>query len=147
MQSHGLPGTRFEFELTETVLMKDAVRSTKQLVALKSLGASIAIDDFGTGFSSLAYLTEFPIDKLKIDRSFINRLQHSANELEIVSTILAMANKLGMVVIAEGVETATQLARLRELGCDLYQGYFLSRPVTAEALRQMLIDRGRLAVP
>ncbi|MEW8561150.1 MAG: EAL domain-containing protein, partial [Candidatus Thiodiazotropha sp.] len=96
--------------------------------------------DFGTGYSSLAYLTRFPIDKLKIDRSFIQKI-HAEDENEvIVSTIHAMAHNLNMQVTAEGVETALQLAKLRNLGCDYYQGYFFSRPVPANAFHRLLRD-------
>ncbi|MCG7973353.1 MAG: EAL domain-containing protein, partial [Candidatus Thiodiazotropha taylori] len=93
--------------------------------------ATISIDDFGTGFSSLSYLTRFPIDKLKIDRSFISQVCEEDDKQVIVSTIIAMAKNLSMTVTAEGVETATQLMLLRNQACDYYQGYFYSRPVSA----------------
>ncbi|MCU7812173.1 MAG: EAL domain-containing protein [Candidatus Thiodiazotropha sp. (ex Notomyrtea botanica)] len=138
LQRHQLSGENFEFELTETVLMKNPEKTARQLERLKALGASIAIDDFGTGFSSLAYLTRFPIDKLKIDRSFVMQIHDTADKQEIVSTIHAMAKNLDMLVTAEGVETATQLMILRNLGCDLYQGYFFSRPISGQAFCSML---------
>ncbi|MCG7896036.1 MAG: EAL domain-containing protein [Candidatus Thiodiazotropha taylori] len=126
-----LTGDRLELELTERVLMHDAEKTAAKLRRLRSLGATISIDDFGTGFSSLSYLTRFPIDKLKIDRSFISQVCEQEDKQVIVSTIIAMAKNLSMTVTAEGVETATQLMLLRNHACDYYQGYFYSRPVSA----------------
>ncbi|MCG8076558.1 MAG: EAL domain-containing protein [Candidatus Thiodiazotropha taylori] len=118
--------------------MHDTEQSIKKIGQLSEMGVTMAIDDFGTGYSSLAYLTRFPIDKLKIDRSFINKMQNEEESEEIVSTIHAMARNLNMHVTAEGVETALQLAKLRHLGCDYYQGYFFSRPVPAAEFYELL---------
>ena len=118
--------------------MNNADKTAAKLMHLKELGATIAIDDFGTGFSSLAYLTRFPIDKLKIDRSFVSQLCEVHDKQVIVSTIVAMAKNLSMQVVAEGVETATQLQLLKTQGCDFAQGYFFSRPISAEQFTQLL---------
>ncbi|MEW8438085.1 MAG: EAL domain-containing protein [Candidatus Thiodiazotropha taylori] len=133
-----LTGDRLELELTERVLMHDAEKTAAKLRRLRSLGATISIDDFGTGFSSLSYLTRFPIDKLKIDRSFISQVCEEEDKQVIVSTIIAMAKNLHMSVTAEGVETATQLMLLRNQACDYYQGYFYSRPVSADDFTVLL---------
>jgi len=111
------------------------------LHALKGLGIALAIDDFGTGYSSLAYLQRFPIDQLKIDQSFVRDISKDGGDGELVSTIIAMARKLRMKVLAEGVETAEQYAYLLEQGCDAYQGYLYSRPLPVEAFEALLADK------
>ncbi|MCG7904646.1 MAG: EAL domain-containing protein, partial [Candidatus Thiodiazotropha weberae] len=136
-----LTGDRLEIELTERILMHDVDKTIAKLMRLKSLGATISIDDFGTGFSSLSYLTRFPIDKLKIDRSFISQVCEEDDKQVIVSTIIAMAKNLSMDVTAEGVETATQLMLLRNQDCDFYQGYFYSRPLSASDFKALLHNR------
>ncbi|WP_316369082.1 bifunctional diguanylate cyclase/phosphodiesterase [Candidatus Thiodiazotropha sp. CDECU1] len=135
-----IPVKRLQLEITETVLMHDTEQTIMKIRQLNEMGVAMAIDDFGTGYSSLAYLTRFPIDILKIDRSFIHRMQAEEENEEIVSTIHLMARNLKMHVTAEGVETAVQLAKLRNLGCDYYQGYFFSRPVPEKAFHQLLLD-------
>ena len=100
---------------------------------LKALGIQLSIDDFGTGYSSLSYLHQFPVDTLKIDQSFVSRLDATSQNLEIVRTIVMLAHNLGMDVIAEGVETADQALQLRRLGCEFAQGFLYSRPVDAAA--------------
>ena len=134
----GLPAERLELELTESVVMQQAAESIEHLNALKALGVRLSIDDFGTGYSSLAYLKRFPIDKLKIDRSFVDGLPDDRDDREIASTIIAMARSLGLRVLAEGVETRAQLEFLRERGCDEYQGYLFSKPVPADAIEVLL---------
>jgi diguanylate cyclase (GGDEF)-like protein/PAS domain S-box-containing protein len=121
-------------EITETVLMKDAPESLAVLQALKALGVSISIDDFGTGYSSLSYLKRFPVDVLKIDRSFVSGLGQDPDDLAIVQAIVALARSLGMSTVAEGVETQAQLDVLRGLGCTAAQGYLLGRPGAADDL-------------
>ncbi len=130
----GLPASQLELELTESVLMEQADQAIATLDALKALGVRLAIDDFGTGYSSLAYLKRFPIDKLKIDQSFVAGLAEDADDREIAATIIAMARGLHLDVLAEGVETQQQLALLRQFGCEQYQGYLFGRPVPAEEL-------------
>jgi EAL domain-containing protein (putative c-di-GMP-specific phosphodiesterase class I) len=105
---------------------------------LHALGIRLAIDNFGTGFSSLAYLKRFPLDRLKIDRSFISSISRYQDNLSIASTIIAMGHSLGFEVLAEGVETEEQLNFLRDKGCDFYQGYIKSKPISAEEFTELL---------
>jgi diguanylate cyclase (GGDEF)-like protein/PAS domain S-box-containing protein len=143
LEDTGLPGEWLELELTESVLMDDSAGMIETLDRLKALGVKIAIDDFGTGYSSLAYLKRYPIDKIKIDRSFVTDIPIDPDDIAITSAIISMAKSLRIAVIAEGVENGAQLAFLRALGCDEVQGYFLSRPLTAEAMTQQLRDFDR----
>jgi len=108
---------------------------------LRKQGVRLAIDDFGTGYSSLAYLKHFPLDLLKIDKSFIDDIPHLQDDMEIAATIIAMGHILGFKVLAEGVETIAQLEFLQEKGCDTYQGYIKSKPVPAEEFAQLLHDQ------
>lgn len=117
-----------EVEITEGLLMRDTLQTKRTLRGLKDLGVRIAIDDFGTGYSSLAYLHRFAVDTLKIDRSFVNRIEEEKEGAVITSAIISLGHKLGLDVIAEGVETEGQLARLLDDGCDFGQGYYLGRP-------------------
>jgi diguanylate cyclase (GGDEF)-like protein len=127
-----------ELELTESVLMRDAEATGSLLRALAGLGIKLAVDDFGTGYSSLSYLRQFPIDTLKIDQSFVSRMSHNPDDAAIVSAVISMAKALRLHVIAEGVETAEQLAFLLAQHCDEGQGYFFGRPMAAEALAVLL---------
>lgn len=129
---------RIAFEITESILAPENSEFTDYLSTLKQAGCTISLDDFGTGYSSLSYLRTFPIDKLKIDRSFIADLEDNEEALTLVSTIIAMAKALGMKTIAEGVETVGQLHKLEELGCDYIQGYFFSRPLPGDELKTYL---------
>jgi diguanylate cyclase (GGDEF)-like protein/PAS domain S-box-containing protein len=137
----GLPADCLELELTESMLMDDAEQSIETLNALKQLGVHLAIDDFGTGFSSLAYLKRFPIDKLKVDQSFIRGLAIDPNDREIVTTIIAMARGMKLQALAEGVENHEQLTFLRQQGCDFYQGYLFCKPGPAEQIEAWLRQR------
>jgi len=128
----GLPPACLEVELTESILMHDVTSAMQTLHELKRLGLCIAVDDFGTGYSSLNYLKQFPIDVLKIDRSFVDGLPEGEQDAQIARAIIAMAHSLNMMVIAEGVESQAQLDFLREHGCDEVQGYLLGRPVQAQ---------------
>ena len=125
----GLPARHLEIEITESALMAQGVEAVGKLAALKALGVSIAIDDFGTGYSSLAYLKRFPIDKLKIDRSFITDIPASATSMEIVAAIIRLARSLKVEPLAEGVETRDQADFLRAAGCDIAQGYYFAKPM------------------
>ncbi|MFD1036199.1 putative bifunctional diguanylate cyclase/phosphodiesterase [Sphingomonas hankookensis] len=138
---HGLRGDRFTIELTESAFVVDPDRTLHTMLALKDLGASIAMDDFGTGYSNLAYLQKLPIDKLKIDRSFITGMLADRDKVAIVRAILSLAQALGMRTTAEGIETQELEHTLVALGCAFGQGYFYSRPVDAEAAYQLLLDR------
>jgi diguanylate cyclase len=118
-------------ELTESALMKDPDEAVAILKSLRETGLGVSIDDFGTGYSSLAYLRRFPLDELKIDRSFL--MEANADSVAIVSAIIALAHSLRLSVVAEGVEHERQLEFLRSRNCDQYQGYYFSRPVPADA--------------
>ncbi len=134
----GLMSRHLELEITETALIEDGPENETKLAALKDLGVRIAIDDFGTGYSSLAYLKRFPIDKLKIDQSFVRDIPLDSSNMEIVAAIIAMAKTLKLEVLAEGVETDAQFAFLKQQGCDVAQGYLFSRPVAADAMQTIL---------
>ena len=135
LAASGLPADCLELELTESILMNDVGETMQVLASLKKLGLCIAVDDFGTGYSSLNYLKQFPIDVLKIDRSFVDGLPGGQQDAQIARAIIAMAHSLNLAVIAEGVETQQQLDFLREHGCDAVQGYLLGRPMTAAQFR------------
>ena len=131
------PAQLLELELTESAIMAQGDQAPAALAALKRLGVSLAIDDFGTGYSSLAYLKRFAVDKLKIDRSFMRDIPQDINDVEIAATIIAMAKNLKLKVLAEGVETAEQLAFLQIHDCDAWQGYHFSRPLPAADFLEM----------
>jgi diguanylate cyclase (GGDEF)-like protein/PAS domain S-box-containing protein len=133
-----LPGERLVLEITESVLMDDPKDAAETLKQIKALNVGLSIDDFGTGYSSLSYLQQFPIDSLKIDRMFVAKIGGPGESPEIVHAILTLAQRLGIEVIAEGVETEAQLAQLLEMGCNLAQGYLFSRPVDGDAARAFL---------
>ncbi len=130
-----------EIELTESTLMTDLEESVSALRQLRAMGVSIAIDDFGTGYSSLSYLRKLPIDKLKIDRSFVRDITGSRTDELIVRAIISLAHSVGLQVVAEGVETAEQLEFLRSLECDQWQGYYCCQPQPASSIEEMLTDR------
>jgi diguanylate cyclase (GGDEF)-like protein/PAS domain S-box-containing protein len=138
LKKYGIPPEKLEIELTETGLMEDPFRAQKTIAALTSLGVRIAIDDFGTGYSSLKYLADFAPHTLKIDQSFTAKLAHDAATRIIVEGIIGLSHKLGIVVIAEGVEQQEQLNILREVKCDYVQGFFLGRPETPECFSASL---------
>ncbi|MDR9753063.1 EAL domain-containing protein [Pseudomonas sp. SZMC_28357] len=131
LKDTGLPPACLELELTESILMREVSEAMQILASLKNLGLSIAVDDFGTGYSSLNYLKQFPIDVLKIDRTFVDGLPSGEQDAQIARAIIAMAHSLNLAVIAEGVETHEQLDFLREHGCDEVQGYLFGRPMPA----------------
>ncbi|NIL19928.1 EAL domain-containing protein [Pseudomonas sp. AN3A02] len=131
LKDTGLPPACLELELTESILMREVNEAMQILASLKNLGLSIAVDDFGTGYSSLNYLKQFPIDVLKIDRTFVDGLPSGEQDAQIARAIIAMAHSLNLAVIAEGVETHEQLDFLREHGCDEVQGYLFGRPMPA----------------
>jgi EAL domain-containing protein (putative c-di-GMP-specific phosphodiesterase class I) len=132
LRGRDIDPTRLEFEITETLLASNASEHAEVLRKLGAMGCAIAVDDFGTGYSSLSYLKRLPIDTVKIDRSFVRDIVDDPDDLAIVSAVVAMAKKLKLEVVAEGVEKAEQLTVLRDIGCDRYQGYLFSPPVPAE---------------
>jgi EAL domain-containing protein (putative c-di-GMP-specific phosphodiesterase class I) len=138
LREAGLASQLLKLEITESVAMQDADSTARTLDRLKVLGIKVAIDDFGTGYSSLSYLKRFPVDALKIDRSFVDGLGEDSQDTAIVQSIVALAKSLGVGVTGEGVETATQASELRALGCDRGQGYLFSKPVPAVALGDLL---------
>ncbi|NKN32071.1 EAL domain-containing protein [Marichromatium bheemlicum] len=139
LQLTGLPPELLELELTESTLMQHDRRGMETLEALRALGIALSIDDFGTGYSSLAYLKQLPIDKLKIDKSFVQGIPEDRNDAEIAATIIAMARNLNLRVLAEGVETEAQRDFLRRAGCDAYQGYLFSRPLPGAAFARQYL--------
>jgi diguanylate cyclase (GGDEF)-like protein len=138
LETAGLAPELLCVEITESALVDDAAATLGTLNRLKELGVTLALDDFGTGYSSLTYVRRFPIDTLKIDRTFIDGIVGSSEDEAIVTAVLSMGRALGVHVVAEGVETEEQAARLRVLGCQLAQGYLFSRPVAPEAVRDLL---------
>jgi diguanylate cyclase (GGDEF)-like protein/PAS domain S-box-containing protein len=138
LERNGLAPKQLCLEITETALIEETAEARETLEAIAALGVHIALDDFGTGYSSLAHVRQFPVDVLKIDRSFVDRLETNDRERQIVAAVTAMAHVLKMIVIAEGIETPGQLAQLTDLGCDYAQGYLLARPMRPEALALLL---------
>lgn len=134
----GVSAAQVELEITETMLMQDVRRSTEILHDFRQLGGTITIDDFGTGYSSLSYLKNFPLDKLKIDKTFIDDIDRNKKDEGLAKTIITMGHGLGLTVVAEGVETAEQLEKLRELECDIIQGYYFCPPLPAASLTDKL---------
>ena len=138
LETAGLPAESLTLEITESAMMHDTETAVARLKELKDLGVSLAVDDFGTGYSSLSYLQRFPIDSLKIDRSFVAGIDGDAEQSALARAIVRLAQTLQLNAVAEGVETASQLERLRELGCRYAQGYFLARPQDADSLGVVL---------
>jgi len=134
----GLDPIWLELEITESLVMRNADYTFEVLQRIRDMGVQISIDDFGTGYSSLSYLKRFPVDSLKVDRSFIRDVPHDSDDVAITQAIIAMAHSLGLKVIAEGVETEEQLHFLRELKCDLVQGYIFSEPLPADKFEVLL---------
>ncbi len=138
IQRTGIAPAQLELEITESVVIHGFELARAQLDAIKDLGVKLAIDDFGTGYSSLSYLHHFPLDTLKVDRSFVNAMSGGSRNIEIVRAIITLSQQLAMNVIAEGIETIEEAATLRDLGCDYGQGYHFSRPLTAPDISSWL---------
>jgi diguanylate cyclase (GGDEF)-like protein len=136
LQRYGLPAGRLELEITESVILADPMRARVVLSRLNALGVQLAIDDFGSGYSSLAYLKRLPVGQIKIDRSFVMNMERDENDAVIVRSTIDLARNLGLSVVAEGVETEPVWVDLARLECDFAQGYYLSRPIPAQALAQ-----------
>ncbi len=138
LQKYNTRPSCIELEVTENILIEDTKKVSEKLTILKNMGVKISIDDFGTGYASLRYLQNLPIDMIKIDRSFVDHINDNSNDLAIVKTIITMAENLNLQVIAEGVETQDQLDILKDLGCELYQGYLFSKPVCRDKFVEMV---------
>jgi EAL domain-containing protein (putative c-di-GMP-specific phosphodiesterase class I) len=138
LHTTGIDPNKLKLEITETVVMENVTMATEMLEHLRSLGIQLSIDDFGTGYSSLSYLHSLPIDTLKIDRSFVSRMNENNDNKEIVRTIILLAQNLGLAVIAEGVETREQVAMLNELKCNQGQGFFFARPLATDAAGKLI---------
>jgi diguanylate cyclase (GGDEF)-like protein/PAS domain S-box-containing protein len=147
LDTHSLPAHHLELEITESGLMQQGDHSEAFLHSLRAMGVQLAIDDFGTGYSSLSHLKRFPVSKLKIDRSFIRDLMTDPTDAQLVNAMVAMGRSLGISVLAEGVETEAQLQRLKSIGCDAVQGYFLGRPEPATTARHWLRRTSTTADP
>lgn len=141
----GIRPSSLKIEITESAVMGDGENAIELLERIKSTGISLSIDDFGTGYSNLSYLHKFPIDYLKIDRSFVSAMDNGGENEEIVKTIIALAKALRLAVIAEGIETKEQFQKLREFGCEFGQGYYFSRPLPVSAIEPLLAEDGEWA--
>ncbi len=141
LQENRLPAECLEFELTESLLIREDAAILDTLTALKGLGVKLSIDDFGTGYSSLAYLKRFNVDKLKIDQSFIRELCSNPDDEAIVSAVITMARQLRLRTVAEGVENAEQATMLRRFDCDEVQGFLFGRPMPAADFQALLGHR------
>jgi diguanylate cyclase (GGDEF)-like protein len=144
IQDNSLDSRALKLEITESVAMQDIDATVVKLDALKALGIQLAIDDFGTGYSSLGYLKRFPVDTLKIDRSFIERIGLDIQDAAIVQSVVALAKTLHLSVVGEGIESPAQAAQLRALGCDRGQGFLFARPQSAEAITTLFRQAGGL---
>lgn len=138
MTQYGISGELLEFEITEGVLTGNTEESIAALTALKKTRIRLSIDDFGTGYSSLSYLKKFPVDVLKIDQAFIRECSVNIEDAAICKAIITLAKSLGLEVIAEGVENQEQLQFLKQHHCDVYQGYYFSRPIAAKHAMTLL---------
>ncbi|MBY0467965.1 MAG: EAL domain-containing protein, partial [Burkholderiaceae bacterium] len=147
MDEHRIDPAMVELELTETFLMENAIFTVDSLEKLKQIGVSLSIDDFGTGYSSLNYLHQFPIDKLKIDQSFVRDILDDPTDWAITKAIIGLGHTLGLRVVAEGVERGQEAEWLRDAGCDELQGYLFSRPMAAEAAEVWLASRSLAPAP
>jgi predicted signal transduction protein with EAL and GGDEF domain len=141
LEETGVSPEQIALEITEGAVLVSAEHVTATLNELRDMGIKISLDDFGTGYSSLTYLKRFPVEVVKIDRSFVRDIEHDASDATIVSTVIAMAESMNLTVVAEGVETEAQLGFLRERGCDEFQGYLVSAPVPPEELQELLMGR------
>ena len=138
LEESGVPPERLELELTESVVMQDARKADDMLSRLSRIGIKLAIDDFGTGYSSLSYLKRFAVDRLKIDQSFVRDMTHNNDDAEIARAIINLGHTLGLEIVSEGVETKEQLELLKQQGCDIIQGYYISKPIPASDIPDFL---------
>jgi EAL domain-containing protein (putative c-di-GMP-specific phosphodiesterase class I) len=144
LEAAALPPRYLGLEVTETALVQEGHagdRSRAELRELHELGVRIAVDDFGTGFSSLGQLRSFPVDMIKVDRSFVQGIEHDAKDAAITANLVSLAHALGLLAIAEGIESDGQLTSLRELGCDLAQGFLFARPAPPAEIDRLFAER------
>jgi EAL domain-containing protein (putative c-di-GMP-specific phosphodiesterase class I) len=145
LERTGVDARFLELEITESMLMLDPARAKATLDRLSSIGLSLSVDDFGTGYSSLANLKRLPVDVIKIDKSFVIDMPHDPSDAAIVRSTIDLAHNLGLKVVAEGVESHEAWRRLEELGCDLAQGFHVSRPLPADAMTRLLAEHRHTA--
>jgi EAL domain-containing protein (putative c-di-GMP-specific phosphodiesterase class I) len=141
LTTYGVAPQLLQLEVTESALMTEPARAQRLLKELSALGVRISIDDFGAGYTSLGQLTNLPVDELKIDKSFVMTMLEDASNNVIVRSVVDLGHNLGLTIVAEGVETEQALTALRNLGCDVAQGYHLSRPIPADAINTWLLGR------
>jgi EAL domain-containing protein (putative c-di-GMP-specific phosphodiesterase class I) len=141
LKTTGVPPASLELEITESMVMRDPDRAVQIMESLRRMGVRISIDDFGTGHSSLGYLKRFPVDRLKVDRSFVRDLPHNGDDVAITRAVIAMAHSLRMTVVAEGVEHQEQFDLLRAEGCDEFQGYYCARPMEEADMLDFVASR------
>ncbi|EXI81832.1 MAG: Bacteriophytochrome cph2 [Candidatus Accumulibacter sp. BA-94] len=141
LRHSGAEPTRLKLELTESLVLDNVADTITKMNAIKRLGVTFSMDDFGTGYSSLSYLTRLPLDQIKIDRAFVNRLPDNQSDAVIAQTIVTMGRSLGLKVVAEGVENEAQYRFLDSHGCDGYQGYLFSRPLASDDFARFLKQR------
>jgi diguanylate cyclase (GGDEF)-like protein/PAS domain S-box-containing protein len=144
LRDSGLPATALELEITESVVVRESLRAADVLSGLRALGLTVAIDDFGVGYSSFAYLRELPVDRFKLDRSFLSNVPESTGDSRLTAALIAMAHQLEVGIVAEGVETQAQHTFLKAHGCDEVQGYHLGRPMSEAAFEALLMEHSRL---
>ena len=145
IENSGLPPRRIDFELTETAVTFDFVRAQQSIAALKAMGCGISLDDFGTGYSSLSHVHRLPLDKLKIDRSFVADINDNPVSHKIIKSLTGLCDDMEIACVVEGVETRAQLDTLRRLGCDFIQGYYFAKPMRLDAIGDYLArERQRL---
>jgi EAL domain-containing protein (putative c-di-GMP-specific phosphodiesterase class I) len=147
LEEAGLPAEHLVLEITESLLMQDTETVIEKLHELKRLGVRVAIDDFGTGYSSLSYLRRFPVDILKIDKTFVDGLIDRTEGLAVARAIIDLGRALDLETVAEGIETPDQVTELRDLGCRVGQGYYFSRPLTRDAATEILLAPSRRVLP
>jgi EAL domain-containing protein (putative c-di-GMP-specific phosphodiesterase class I) len=147
LRDSGLDPHLLMLEITESTMLRDTDLVIDRLAAIKQLGVRLAIDDFGTGYSSLSHLQRFPVDRLKIDRSFVAGLGHVRNDTAIVRGVTALAQSLALSVTAEGIESIEQARHLEAIGCDLGQGFLFARPAPSRAIGDLLRRGSLLALP
>jgi EAL domain-containing protein (putative c-di-GMP-specific phosphodiesterase class I) len=147
LSASGLAATSLIVEVTETALMHNPDDIARRLQSIKALGVRIAVDDFGTGYSSLTYLRRFPVDCLKIDRSFISAISTSPESKALLSTLIQLGKDLGLATLAEGVETPTQMAEVQHERVDFVQGFLFARPLSPDALETQFLIAGRPGAP